>query len=336
MNAKPNGIMPTRRRALTAVVCSVVVAVTGGALLSGPAYASDITSGVGCATTRVLGGLTIGDVDCGAPTAAGTATPTAAPVPAAPVPAAHEETASTAGSTSGATTRPASARTATQSSAGSAPLADVTVRSSTDSVYPVRDGYLDDVRFEVRALGAAGQLVPVEGTAILSKGSAVASTWTLDTATTVLTWDGRVGGKIRRGVYTLLVTLYSADGSTRTTVNRIRVLTKHVVRRAVVVHSVVRGNDTQAAMPAQVLKAYAKGTVTVRVRTVAKVQGRASLVYSNDGVARSIALRDGVHTTKPLIVPKGFEHVTITHRWAKGAAKLKSANAIWTYYTLVK
>ena len=322
MDVTSNRSRSTRRRAATAAVCTALVTVVGGALLATPATASAASTGE-CAIIQLVstdgsgvaeapsGGVSPSLLHCGVSVGLGgmrpPSTTTASPAP----------------------TPRTTAATSTQ-------LSNVTITRSIDSVYPVKDGYLDTVKFAVSATNAAGDLVPVQGTAILSRGTTPVKSWTLDASNTVLSWNGRVAGRIRAGVYTLLVSAWSPDGSTRTMENRIRVLSKHVEQRAMTVDSIMHGNDTQAEMPEHVMEAYAKGPVTVRVRTVAKVRGAAELVYSNDGVVRSIRLLDGVHTTKPLIVPKGSERVSITHRWAKGTARLQSAKAIWTYYALVK
>jgi hypothetical protein len=101
-----------------------------------------------------------------------------------------------------------------------------------------------------------------------------------------------------------------------------------------VVRSNVGAKGVSADIPRKLLKAYGLGDVAVRIRTVATVEGSASLVFSNQGVVRSVALKNGTHTTKALSVPQGFSHVMITHDWAKGAAHLTSLKAIWTYSTL--
>jgi hypothetical protein len=317
MHETPRHTGTARRRTAAAAICTALVAVAG-ALLVAPANASPVVL-IPCAATSPIGTVdgATGPVQCGssspAPTA-GTTTPVALAPSEAP---------------------PTTAVSATRSAAVD-PLAAIDLGRSTSTVYPVKDGYLDSVKFSVRALDAGGHLVPVEGTAVLSKGATVVEAWTLDQPVSVLTWDGTMAAAVRTGVYTLHVTEWSADGSTLTERSRIRVVSKHVERRAIMVRSNVSTTAMHATMPRKVMHAFAKGIVTVRLRTVARVTGPAKLVFSGSGATRALALRDGVHTTKALTVPKGFERVTLTHDWARGAAELRSATAIWTYSALVR
>ena len=145
---------------------------------------------------------------------------------------------------------------------------------------------------------------------------------------------GRVHGRVRTGVYTLRVTAQSADGRRETAESRVRVVGKQLRHRQMMVRQDVGSGSTTAALPKRVAAAFAVGPVSVRVRTDASVTGPAALTFSNDGVTRSIRLRDGVHVTKRFALFKGFEQVAIGHRWAKGAAELRSVEAVWSYSEL--
>jgi hypothetical protein len=201
-------------------------------------------------------------------------------------------------------------------------------------VYPVHDGYRDTVRFAVHARDSGGRRVPVTGTAVLARAGATVRTWRLSRSTALLTWDGRVHGRVRTGVYTLHVAVRSADGSRATAVSRVRVVGKRLRHRRVVVRQDVGSRSTTAALPKRVAAAFAVGAVTVRVRTDASVTGPAALTFSDDGVTRSIRLRDGVHVTEPVPLVTGFERVAIGHHWAKGTVELRSVEAIWSYCEL--
>ena len=72
-----------------------------------------------------------------------------------------------------------------------------------------------------------------------------------------------------------------------------------------------------------------------RALALGALHGPAELIFSNDGGTRKVVrLRNGVHTTRPTVLPPGFERVTITRSWRKGAARLTSLQAIWTYSVL--
>lgn len=346
---------PQRVARLTAV-CIAVAAVAAGVLVEAPAHAS--TSG-GCGLGSVeLGaaGLVIAPIgstgDTTAPTAPAPAPqPSAADRPVQPVqPVQEPVTAPSTGSVPVASPAPiaptptpqavaTSTPTGSVGTAGAtlpaaAPVADVDLVRSSPAVYPVRDGYRDSVRFAVHALDAEGHLVPVTGTAVLSRGRSTVRTWTLAGTTAVISWDGRDHHRVRPGVYTLRVTARSADGSHETAVTRVRVVGKQLRHRQITVRQNVGSRSTTAELPKRVAAAFAVGPVTVRVRTDASVSGRAALTFSNEGVTRAIRLRDGVHVTKPFALFKGFEKVAIGHRWAKGAAKLHSVKAVWSYSEL--
>lgn len=344
MDEKPRTDRRTRRRALGAA-CAALIA--GGTLLAVPAHASTsdgtcapvVATGTGSSAIRlpVGGALTLGVMRCattsGDPIEPAPA-PTVAvePTPAVPLPA-DPPTASPGGSSTTIVAAPAPAVTAVPPPTA---LADIALERSTTTVYPVKDGYRDAVRFSVRTIDGTGAAVTVRGTATLSRAGRTVRTWRLDGKRSLLTWDGRVHGAVRAGVYRLAVTAWSGDGTRRTATTTVRVVADHLRRDAVVVRSTIGASDITAAMPKRLIAAFAKGAVSCRVRTVASVKGPAKLVFSNDGVSRSLRLRNGTHTTPALVVPKGFEQVTIHHRWKRGDVHLKSVQAIWTYYSLVR
>jgi hypothetical protein len=327
-----------------------VAAIAGGVLTGAPAQAASASSGCGLGGV-VLGsaGLVIAPIGCTTGTTADGPAPTPAPsTSAAPaVPPVAGPTAPTAPAVptdapvvAGPTPEPSApvegGGIGTRGTAlpTPAPVAELDLVRSSPAVYPVRDGYRDSVRFAVHALDADGHLVPVSGTAVLSRAGSTVRTWSLAGTTSVLTWDGRVHGRVRTGVYTLRVKAWSADGRHETAVSRVRVVGKQLRHRQMMVRQNVGSRSTTAALPKRVAAAFAVGPVTVRVRTDASVTGPAALTFSNDGVTRSIRLRDGVHVTKPLALFRGFERVAIGHRWAKGAVELRSVKAVWSYSEL--
>lgn len=254
-----------------------------------------------------------------APSATSTTPVVTEPVAAAPTPA----------PTSSTTTTNPSGTAATK-------LAAVTVSRTSTTVYPAAAGYSrSKVVFSVKGLTAAKGAVRITGKAVLRKGTKVVKTWRISSSTAKLSWNGKVGKKVKAGVYVLTVTAKGADGVTKVTRSKVRVSAKHLVTRTATVESVENVSSTTATMPAKVVKAMKLGRVTVRVRTVATVTGSAKLVFSADGTKRSIPLLNGSHTSKAFVVPDGFESVTVAHRWKKGAATLTSFRAVFRYKILV-
>ena len=242
---------------------------------------------------------------------------------------------SSTSTTSTSTTTPAGTTTPTTTTTpASTALADLTVASSSTTVYPAKDGYKDGVTFSVKGLTSAAKGVKVTGTAVLKKGTKVVKTWTISSATSKLTWNGRIGKKVMAGVYTLTVTAKSADGVKRVSSMTVRVSAKHLVTRTVQVKSKDIANRSTAVTPKKVIAALKLGKVTVRVRSVA-TRGKAALVFSGNGSKSVVALKNGTHTTKAVAVPKGLKKVSIGHRWAKGDVTLTSVRAIFRYKKLI-
>lgn len=357
MAGQPEG-RRVRSRA-TAVAAASVLLVLGPLVAAAPADADPLTT-IGCPATTSsvpsgtgtaaglagavqslssgaadVAGCAAGAVVGGSSTAPSLPAPAASSVPV-PVPAAEPVALvgqPPAGDEPGTAPAVSGTATSTASAAAEATPATLRLERSSTSVYPVKDGYRDRVRIAVRTVDAAGEAVAMHGTAVLSKGRRALLSWTVDGEHHVITWDGRVQGAIRPGLYTIAVTAV-ADGSALTARTHVRVLAAHLEKHAVVVRSDVGARSVFADLPKRLLKAYATGGVSVRLQTAARVAGRARLVFTAPGTTRALSLRDGVHTTAPMPVPPGFSHVTITRDWAKGAAHLRSLHAIWTYYTL--
>ncbi len=238
------------------------------------------------------------------------------------------------GSVATAICTPAESSLSRTSASGAASLADVIVLHSTGTVYPVKDGYLDSVRFAVRAVAASGAFVPVIGSAVLTRAGSTVRTWHLDGSYPAISWDGRAHGAITTGEYRLTVTAWSADGVKQTGHSMVRVSGKRLVREELVTSTRVDRHRVVKLMPNDLLDAFAYGPVKVRVVTVAVVHGPAKLVYTNDGTTATVPLRNGTHISPELPVPQGFNRVTVTHGWAPGVAKLQSLKTIWIHYHL--
>lgn len=335
MGAQQDSVRRHRLRTATAVGCAVLVALAG-ALVAAPAHAAEPAGACSTTTGDLPGGvvlsgsrLTIGLLGC-ATTGSTPAASSAAPVAATdPVPPAAPVDLGPAGSSP---TAPADAQSVSPQSTSTAPA--IVVHRSSPTVYPVQDGYLDVVRFSVRETGADGSCVPLDGTAVLRRGSRVVRTWHLGGMRSVIAWNGRIGARIRPGVYTLHVALRTPDGGERSEETTVRVMAQHLTRRTLTIRTDVGATATSAALPKELIGAYRLGGVSIATRTVAQVRGKAELVFGGDGHRKAVRLRDGVHTTRPVALPRGFERVTIRHAWKRGAARLQSLQAIWTYSVL--
>lgn len=332
MDARSDTGRRTRLRVVTAAACSLLVA-AGGVLAAAPARAD------ACAdTTGDLPGVVVladdaavGLLGCSRATSESTAAP--AEAPAEPAPTASAPTEAPIEPAPPAPTEPTDAGPVSTTS-HSTPVR-VTVRRSSGTVYPVKDGYRDAVRFSVRETDAAGDRVPLVGAAVLSHAGRTVETWPLQGTSSVITWDGRDGSRVRAGLYTLSVSVQSPDGTRLVDGTTVRVMPQHLAKRTLRIRTDVGARSTSAELPKQLVAAYRLGRVWISTRTVAVVRGPATLVFSSaDGHRKAVRLRNGVHTTEPTVLPPGFERVTITHRWKKGAAHLKSLQAIWTYSVL--
>jgi hypothetical protein len=213
-------------------------------------------------------------------------------------------------------------------------LATVTVLRSSQTVYPVADGFQDTVRFAIRATDAIGMFTPVIGTAALTGGGRTVRTWFLDGTSSRISWNGRVGRAIRTGLYTLTVTEYSPDGITRTGRTTVRVHRERRVREVLAMHLDPDRRSIVSRIPAHLLDAYHRGDLELRVRTVAVVNRPAKLRFSNGSITLSTPLRSGTRTTQPFPVRQGFARTTITHGWSKGAARLTSLTLLWVHWDL--
>ncbi|GAA2751126.1 hypothetical protein [Amnibacterium kyonggiense] len=343
MTAQPDTARRGAARAATAAVCALLVA-AGGVLVAAPAHAAEPADACSTTTGDLPGGvvlsgsrLTIGLLGCATTGQTGGAA-TAAPVDTTrPVPTSAPSAPVDVVPAGSAPTDPTDGRAVSTSSTGSAPTpasTRVAIRRSSAMVYPVKDGYLDVVRFSVWGAGEAGGCIPLDGRAVLTHAGRTVKTWALHGTGSVLSWNGRVKSAVRPGLYTLHVAATAPDGTDRSGTTTVRVMPERLARRTLMIRTDVGAEATSAELPKRLIGAYRLGRVTIATRTVAVVRGTAKLVFSNDGHRKVLRLRDGVHTTNPTVLPRSFERVTIRHAWKRGAARLQSLQAIWTYSVL--
>ncbi|MGT2425807.1 hypothetical protein [Amnibacterium kyonggiense] len=323
MNASPGVGRHVRLRAATAAVCSLLV-IAGGVLVTAPAQAAEPAGTCTTTTGDLPGGvvlpvgrITPGLVDCPGTAPSDTAPAGAATAPA-PAPAPVDGTGSVpplpvasgapvaAGSNGAAPAEPIDgASVSASSSSSAAPVPDrLTVLRSSTTVYPVKDGYLDVVRFAVRETGTGGEGVPLAGTAVLRHAGRTVRTWTLRGMSAVIAWDGRVGTRIRPGLYTLRVAVRAPDGTVRTEDASVQVMPQRLAERTLTVRTDLGARSTTAELPKRLIGAYRLGRVRVATRTAAVVRGPAELIFTgDDGRRKAVRLRAGVHTTPPTVLP---------------------------------
>ena len=91
--------------------------------------------------------------------------------------------------------------------------AGLNLAGSAPNVFPHADGYRDSVTFTASVVDPAPGSVPVTGTVAITSGATVVKSWSLSTSIEqTFTWDGRSGGVVVEGDYTVTATGTTADG----------------------------------------------------------------------------------------------------------------------------
>ena len=92
-----------------------------------------------------------------------------------------------------------------------------TVTTNSSTVYPVKDNYLDTSSITVSLSTSTGRGVPGTGTVSIFKGATKVKGWSFTRANLnssekmVIKWDGRTGGKISNGTYSIKVKFTSSE-----------------------------------------------------------------------------------------------------------------------------
>jgi hypothetical protein len=95
---------------------------------------------------------------------------------------------------------------------------------TASSVYPYKDYYRDTVTFTVKPSTSTGSNFGATGTVKITRLGKTVKTWTLtSTGSKTLTWDGKVGGKIVTGTYTVTASIKGPEGSTKTASTTVKV-----------------------------------------------------------------------------------------------------------------
>ena len=93
-------------------------------------------------------------------------------------------------------------------------LRTVTATRSWPTVQPVIDDQLDTVTISASATSSSGVAVPVHGDIRISRGGTVVRSWSLTSSSVRhVVWDGRVGGSIVAGTYTVTVRERGPEGA---------------------------------------------------------------------------------------------------------------------------
>ncbi len=251
-------------------------------------------------------------------------------------------TTTTGGSSSSTTTGGSSTTTTTGGGTGGttggsgttgATVLDLAVAPSLAAVYPVRDGYRDDVVFRVVAHTASNARVALTGSAVLTRGKKAITRWAVSQSTQDLRWNGLDHGKVVAGAYVLTATVKDASGASHTAQTRITASAKRLIASTQKVSTLsVSGKHTMAA---KARAGLGKGVVTLRLTTVApKVKGKQFLIFQKGTKQLKVRIRQGTRTTKAVRVPKELTSYTLKHTWKKGQVKLKSIRYTYSYQAL--
>ncbi len=211
--------------------------------------------------------------------------------------------------------------------------APLVVTASWPTVYPVKDGYRDEVTFALSGATSAGTPATVTGTATLSSGSDVVKTWDLTSSSQRLTWDGRDGGAVKPGVYRLVATVTDAAGTTATAASRVTASAK----RLEPVHTVLRSTAVSGfhRMAAAPRSGLSKGRVTLRVTVVAShVHGTQSIAFVKNGKRLVVPVRNGRHTSRTITIPKSFTSFRIAKSWKGKSVRIGSIQYHYRYRAL--
>ena len=103
-------------------------------------------------------------------------------------------------------------------------ITGVSIARTASSVYPYKDYYRDTVSFTVTPATTTGSPISATGSVKITRLGKTVKTWTLtSSAARKFTWDGKVGGKIVTGTYTVTVSIKGPEGPTKTASTTVKV-----------------------------------------------------------------------------------------------------------------
>lgn len=140
---------------------------------------------------------------------------------------------------------------------------------SSDTLQPVRDGFLDALTLTTSGAASGGSPAKVSGTLTITSGRTVAATWAVPNgASHVFTWDGRIGGVIKPATYTATLTLHGPEGTPRVTKKLITVTKEHLPYTVQDLFPVGGGNQQGLAVhDGTFYVAFDNGDGTSRIQT---------------------------------------------------------------------
>ncbi len=102
----------------------------------------------------------------------------------------------------------------------------------TAEVFPQKDNYLDVAYIGYKATTNSGANVPTKGTITIKRGNSIVKTFNVTkSGYTQFTWDGRDGGQVISGYYSVEAKVAGPQGGTVTTKKAIRVVNKKWVTK---------------------------------------------------------------------------------------------------------
>lgn len=109
---------------------------------------------------------------------------------------------------------------------GASVATKTTVTTNSSTVYPVKDNYIDSSVITVSLTTNSGTGVPGSGTVWIYKGAKKIQGWNFTRANLnssekmVITWNGRAGGKIAKGSYSIRVSFKSSENGRTVTASK--------------------------------------------------------------------------------------------------------------------
>lgn len=108
------------------------------------------------------------------------------------------------------------------------------VSASARTIYPVKDGYLDATKISVSSNTSTAEAVTAQGTVTILRGTKTVRSWKLSSSKSWnVTWDGKVGGKVVPGTYTVKVQIKGPQGATKSATTTVVVKTGKLVEKTV-------------------------------------------------------------------------------------------------------
>ncbi|WP_062293805.1 hypothetical protein [Demequina phytophila] len=114
-------------------------------------------------------------------------------------------------------------------------ITSVGLKKSVGTVYPAKDSYRDSVAFTIIPRTTTGTVLPARGTVKVVRDGKTVKSWSLTTSKKrTLTWDGRIGGAIVPGTYSVAVSVKGPEGSTKKATTVVNVSARTLVTKTLI------------------------------------------------------------------------------------------------------